>query len=92
VHALQHAGIDVWLDGGWGVDALLGRQTREHADLDVVVALADVEAITHVLSQRGFGVSEDELPTRFVLQDQRGRHVDFHTVSFEPEGGGIQQL
>src|SRR5207249_348914 len=24
-------GIKVWLDGGWGVDALLGEQTREHA-------------------------------------------------------------
>jgi hypothetical protein len=27
-------GITVWLDGGWGVDALLGRQTRPHSDLD----------------------------------------------------------
>lgn len=27
---LEAAGIAVWLDGGWGVDALLGRQTRSH--------------------------------------------------------------
>ena len=26
--ALAVRGIDVRLDGGWGVDALLGRQTR----------------------------------------------------------------
>jgi lincosamide nucleotidyltransferase A/C/D/E len=25
------------LAGGWGVDALAGRQTREHRDLDVMV-------------------------------------------------------
>jgi len=25
------------IDGSWGVDALIGRQTREHADLDVTV-------------------------------------------------------
>ena len=30
----QH-GIKVWIDGGWGVDALLGRQTCKHDDLDV---------------------------------------------------------
>ena len=27
----------VWLMGGWGVDALLGRQARPHHDLDVLV-------------------------------------------------------
>jgi lincosamide nucleotidyltransferase A/C/D/E len=31
--------IEVWIDGGWGVDALVGRQTRPHEDLDLVVAL-----------------------------------------------------
>jgi lincosamide nucleotidyltransferase A/C/D/E len=24
-----------WVGGGWGVDALVGRQTRSHADLAV---------------------------------------------------------
>lgn len=30
---LVDRGLDVWVDGGWGVDALAGRQTREHGDL-----------------------------------------------------------
>ena len=30
-------GIDIWLDGGWGVDALLGTQTRVHNDIDLFV-------------------------------------------------------
>lgn len=34
---LHKAAIRAWLDGGWGVDALLGRQTRTHADVDVVI-------------------------------------------------------
>jgi lincosamide nucleotidyltransferase A/C/D/E len=34
---LQAVGIPIWLDGGWGVDALLGEQTRPHDDLDIVV-------------------------------------------------------
>jgi lincosamide nucleotidyltransferase A/C/D/E len=27
-------GIEIWIEGGWGVDALLGEQTRPVADLD----------------------------------------------------------
>ncbi len=29
--------IAVHVDGGWGVDALLGEQTRPHADLDIAM-------------------------------------------------------
>lgn len=31
----EGAGIDVWLDGGWAVDAALGEQTRSY---DVLLA------------------------------------------------------
>lgn len=33
--------IAVWLDGGWGVHALLGEQTRPHRDLDLVISRPD---------------------------------------------------
>jgi hypothetical protein len=33
----RFGGLVVWLDGGWGIDALLGRETRTHADLDLVI-------------------------------------------------------
>ena len=89
---LQQAGVDVWLDGGWAVDALIKRQTRPHDDLDVVVALNDQRKIRRELGKVGFRVAEDELPTRFVLTDERGRQIDFHTVTFDSEGGGIQKL
>ncbi len=26
----QENSIEVWIDGGWGIDALLGKQTRSH--------------------------------------------------------------
>ena len=38
---LENHGIAVWLSGGWGVDALRGRQTREHADLDITISATD---------------------------------------------------
>jgi lincosamide nucleotidyltransferase A/C/D/E len=92
IRLLTDEGIDVWLDGGWGIDALVGRQTREHEDLDVVVALDRAKEIKQVLGRRGFVVTEDELPTRFVLQDGHACQVDCHTVTFDSEGGGIQTL
>jgi lincosamide nucleotidyltransferase A/C/D/E len=89
---LQTAGIRVWLDGGWGVDALVGRETREHDDLDVVVALDDVARIIDVLGEERYDVSEDELPTRFVMKNGKESQVDLHTVTFDEEGGGVQRL
>ncbi|MGH0035700.1 MAG: nucleotidyltransferase domain-containing protein [Myxococcota bacterium] len=35
LETLEGAGVRAWLDGGWGVDALLGERTREHADLTI---------------------------------------------------------
>src|SRR5919202_1985009 len=78
---LDTAGIPVWLDGGWGIDALVGEQRRPHADLDVVIALHDVRNAQDALQQRGF-----------VLRDETDRRIDFHTVTFDAGGGGIQQF
>ena len=42
VQLLNQNQIEVYIDGGWGVDALLGQQTRTHADLDIAVQHKDV--------------------------------------------------
>lgn len=34
---VEQQGITIWLDGGWGVDALLEKQTRPHGDIDIVI-------------------------------------------------------
>jgi len=34
---LQNLSIKIWVDGGWGVDALLGEQPRPHGDLDIAI-------------------------------------------------------
>lgn len=90
--ALGEARAPAWIDGGWGVDALLGAQTRAHADLDLVIALEHVPAAVDALAPLGFRLAEDELPTRFVLATAAGRRVDFHTVAFDTEGAGWQEL
>ncbi len=92
ISTLNNANIPVWIDGGWGVDALIGQQTREHEDLDVVIALANVETVKDILGEQGFVVLEDELPTRIVLKGANTQQIDFHTVTFNTEGGAIQKL
>jgi lincosamide nucleotidyltransferase A/C/D/E len=84
------ASIELWLDGGWGVDALLGTQHRLHDDADLVVRLQDVERLTDVLSGCGFSIALDELPTRLVLRTPEGEQVDLHPVTFDAHGDGWQ--
>jgi lincosamide nucleotidyltransferase A/C/D/E len=86
---LRSGGVEAALDGGWGVDALLGNETRPHEDLDLVVALSDVPRIRAALRPLGFAPHEDHLPVRFVLR-RNAEQLDFHTVTFDPEGGGVQ--
>ena len=54
VTLLEARDVAVWLDGGWGVDALLERQTREHDDLDLVVSLASFPALLLALRRAGY--------------------------------------
>ncbi len=89
--ALRSAGVAAVVDGGWGVDALLERQTRPHEDLDLVVALGEAERICTVLGEAGFSVAEDHLPVRFVLRNAAGEQLDFHTVTFDEQGGGYSR-
>lgn len=92
IHTLTAAGIQLWLDGGWGVDALLGRQTREHSDVDLVIKLEQVALARTSLQAVGYALVEDELPTRFVMCHETGLSIDFHPVYFDVQGDGIQQL
>lgn len=88
---LERRSIAVWLDGGWGVDALLGEQTRPHDDLDIVMAAAQLDAAQNALRALGFVLAVDELPTRCVLRDPTDRRIDIHPVTFDREGGGLQE-
>jgi lincosamide nucleotidyltransferase A/C/D/E len=92
IATLEQARVRVWLDGGWGVDALVGEQTRDHDDLDCVIALCDAPIARDTLAVCGFAVAIDEVPTRFVVRDPTDRRVDFHTVTFDATGAATQEL
>lgn len=89
---LDEAAISVWLDGGWGVDALLATQIRHHKDLDIVVRISDVPKMREVLGRRGFAVKQGTPPNSFVLANDVGLEVDVHAVVFDAHGNGVYRM
>jgi lincosamide nucleotidyltransferase A/C/D/E len=92
IDRLNAAMIPVWIDGGWGIDALLGAEHRPHDDVDIVVPLARMAAVQQALAPLGFVMHEDELPTRCVLRDPSDRRIDCHPVAFDATGAATQRL
>lgn len=91
VRLLGQNGIDVCIDGGWAVDALLGEQRRKHADLDIVIAHKDSTALKTLLESRGYMEvpRDDSWECNYVLGDAEGHQVDVHTCTFDAEGKNI---
>lgn len=79
------AGVRVWIDGGWCVDALVGEQTREHDDLDVAVDREDVDALVAVLTATGYQRIRTAASSEwnFVMVDSVGHQVDIHVFGFD---------
>ena len=86
--AFAAAGIPSVVGGGWGVDALAGRQTRDHDDLDVYVDFGDLLTVHQVLTDHGFVPATDWLPTRVQYEDRRDRAVDVHPLRYDGDGSG----
>ncbi|PIE99690.1 MAG: lincomycin resistance protein LmrB [Propionibacterium sp.] len=78
------------INGGWGVDALVGRQTRTHRDLDVFVDAEFVADLLSWLESRGYIVVEDWLPIRIEMASPQGR-VDVHPMKIDADGNGVQR-
>ena len=89
---LDAAGVESWLDGGWGVDALLGEQTREHEDVDLVMRVSDVQAMRDAVAGAGFELNRGEPDSNFVLRDDGGREIDVHPVRFDAGGNGVYRM
>ncbi|MFE0461830.1 nucleotidyltransferase domain-containing protein [Kitasatospora sp. NPDC058965] len=87
---LGGAGARVWIAGGWGVDALLGRQTREHRDLDLLHRQEQEPTVLAALAAAGFVQTVDWRPVRFVLADGHGRELDLHPLAFAADGSATQ--
>ncbi|HEX8463679.1 MAG TPA: hypothetical protein VF627_03590 [Abditibacterium sp.] len=81
---LLNQGVQLWVDGGWGIDALLGRQTRPHKDLDALVQWDDLAPLTDILAGEGFQLKEiwtesrwasHPLPLQLIAQECGGENA-----------------
>jgi len=50
----ENSGVVVWIAGGWGVDALVGYQTRPHNDVDFFIQKKDKTVFTELLVSSGY--------------------------------------
>ena len=86
---LNDRGVDPCVGGGWAVDALLGEQTREHADLDLWVPAACLEQLFVAFAERGVDRVlpwPGDRPWNFVLHDGMRLRVDLHLYESLPDG------
>src|SRR3954454_23494831 len=90
---LRERGIRCWVMGGWGVDALVGGQTRDHHDLDVLLLGEDLPALGAVFRDDGFEIRQvweaenrwldmdgSTWPTAFVAGTEAGVELDVHVI------------
>jgi lincosamide nucleotidyltransferase A/C/D/E len=89
---MEASSIGVCLDGGWGIDALLGEQTREHGDLDIIVRDEDVTRLVAVTGAAGYVRQPGGTDSNFVLKTPSGHAVDVHAVAFDERGFGVFAL
>lgn len=83
--------ITVWIDGGWGVDALLGECTREHQDLDIMISWEDSAILIEALSSRCFVDihTDDRKDRNFVMGHRLYGQIDFHVIERTEDGGAV---
>lgn len=84
-------GLEIYIDGGWGVDALLGEQTRPHGDLDIAIPHKYVPKLRELLGARGYKdvPRDDTRDCNFVLGDNIGHEIDIHSYSFDEQGNNV---
>ena len=89
---LKNVGIEIWIDGGWSVDSLLGKQLRRHKDLHIAIQWKDVPKLREVLATQGYRQVREDSRWNFVLADVKRREIDVHAFICDDAGkivGGI---
>ena len=86
VDVLTSARIGVWLFGGWGLDARIGRISRSHGDIEFWVARYDSANSRPALVSAGateLATQPPEEACEFTLEG-----VNFSTAYFDRKDGG----
>ena len=85
---LERKRLAYWIAGGWGIDALVGRVTRDHHDLDLHIDLDRVVEVTRLLEDWGYTKTLDQAPVRIKMTHPSGKVVDLHPLRIDSDGSG----
>lgn len=86
----EHIGVPYWLDGGWGVDVLTGKQNREHRDIDINFDASYTESVIFELKGIGYIVDVDWMPSRMEFKHGKYGYLDIHPIDFYSDGSITQ--
>jgi hypothetical protein len=90
VAVVEAADLSLWLFGGWGLDARVGRITREHGDIEFWVEREEAERSKAVLVEAGAVL----LPTQRLEESREYTWdgVPFSTAYFDRQPDGTITL
>lgn len=87
---LDSMGMRYWVDGGWGVDILVGSQNRSHRDVDIDFDGAYTERLLSKLKDAGYRVTADWGPIRVELRHPDRGYIDVHPLTMAEDGSAVQ--
>lgn len=90
INILENAGIMYWIDGGWGVDILAGKQTRVHRDIDINFDARHTDKLLNILLEYGYEIDTDWKPVRIELYSGKYGYLDIHPFILNEDGTSKQ--
>ena len=77
-----------WLEGGWGVDVLLGEQTRWHSNANIIMETDVAKSFGRYLTDGSFELllDDDPQPWRLSYGNEAGKVLDIHVVELDEHG------
>lgn len=90
IRIMEQSNITYWVDGGWGVDILAGRQTRTHRDIDINFDALFTEKLLEILKEYGYEIDTDLTPVRIELYSKKLGYLDIHPFILNNDGTSKQ--
>lgn len=90
LNLLEDLNIKYWVDGGWGVDILIGKQNRDHRDIDIDFDSESEEVLLDALKEKGYKITTDWSPSRIELYHLELGYLDIHPLIINKDGSARQ--
>ncbi len=87
---LDELNIKYWVDGGWGVDILTGKQNRDHRDIDIDFDGKYEGLLLKELINMGYKITTDWSPSRIELHHPQLGYLDIHPLIINEDGSAKQ--